>query len=271
MLLLILGGLFVYDYQRTADHRLHIIFCDVGQGDGIFIRTPSGADVLIDGGPDKKILDCLSGHMPFWDRSIDSAIITHPHADHYSGIIEVDKRYDLMSYYIEKGSKTPENAPELRGFLAAENSSAKILKNTDRLRIGDNLKLQVLWPPHSLPEQSDPNNQSVVILLSYGEFQALLTGDIDSQILSSIDDKAGDIEVLKVPHHGSRTGLSEENLEVLDPELAVISVGKNSYGHPASSILKLLDSAGLRTLRTDKNGDVEIQTDGKTWQVTSGR
>ena len=99
--LIILGFLILFAFLNYKDDKLHIVFCDVGQGDAIFIRTSREADILIDGGPDAKVLECLSSHMPFWDRSIDLVIMTHPDADHSTGLISVVERYRIEKFYTQ--------------------------------------------------------------------------------------------------------------------------------------------------------------------------
>ena len=128
--------------------------------------------------------------------------------------------------------------------------------------------METLWPTSDW-EGLTTNSFSVVQLLTYGSFKALLTGDLDAQQLERIDDLAGDINLLKIPHHGSRFGLTSGIIDILSPEIAVISVGKNSYGHPTLFILDLLKGKNINVLRTDQNGEVEIVSDGKDFQIRS--
>jgi len=109
------------------------------------------------------------------------------------------------------------------------------------------------------------NESSLVLLLKYGSFEAMLTGDAEDLILKELS--LSDVEILKVPHHGSKGALTEEILQPLRPELSVIMVGRNSYGHPSGEIIDILSTAGVKTLRTDLDGDVKIETDGKNWVV----
>src|SRR4030065_2811157 len=97
----ILSGLFGYDQAKYNDNKLHVVFCNVGQGDAIFIRTPKGSDILVDGGPNDSVLSCLSNHMHIWDRDLEAVFLTHPHKDHLNGLIYVLKRYQVKHYFTQ--------------------------------------------------------------------------------------------------------------------------------------------------------------------------
>ncbi len=267
--------LIFFVFFRFNDSKLHIVICNVGQGDAIFIRTPAQIDILIDGGPDKKVLDCLGRHMPFWDRSLDLVIMTHPDADHSTGLVDVIKRYQVSSFYTEEVAGKTQIFKLLETVLAEKKLSAKYLHLGDRLSDSSGFSMQTLWPSTEAINSLDQNRSnlrlnelSVVELISYGKFSALLTGDAGSIVMDQIADQARSIIILKVPHHGSKTGMSDHFLSLTSPELAVISVGaKNRYGHPTKFSLDLLTKHKVRTLRTDLNGEVEILSDGKTWSV----
>src|SRR3989344_4613289 len=125
--------LIFFSYFSFIDNKLHIVICNVGQGDAIFITTPSQAQILIDGGPDKSVLDCLGRHMPFWDRSLDAVILTHPHADHLTGFLDVIDRYKLSTYY---SANTPADSKVyklLKVKLADKKVSAKELHKGSRI------------------------------------------------------------------------------------------------------------------------------------------
>ncbi len=271
LLLLVFG----YQYFKFNDGRLHIVICDVGQGDGIFIRTPLGEDIVIDGGPDDKILSCLSSHMPLWDRTIELVILTHPDADHSTGIVDVIKRYQVASFETEKAPGKTQIYNKLLTTLAEKRLSARYLYQGDKFSEKDGMEFLTLWPT---PQDVDDilqkisnknislNILSVTQLLKYKNFKALFTGDEPSEVGDRIAPLAGKIDLLKVPHHGSRTGMDYNYLAQIHPSLAVISVGaRNKYGHPTEFSLDLLKAAGAKILRTDQNGEVEIISDGETW------
>lgn len=267
LLFVLLGSILIYQSIIYSDKRLHIVFCDVGQGDAIFIRTPSGSDILVDGGPDDSVLSCLAKHMPFWDRNIELMFLTHPDADHVTGLVDVIKRYRVIRFYTSKVEAKTDVYKEFLKTLKENNTKQNYLWQGDKFTFKDDLKIEALWPTHEW-EGLTTNSFSVAQLLSYKSFSLLLTGDLDAQQMEEIESFAGEIDLLKVPHHGSKTGLADQFLDISDPDLAVISVGKkNRYGHPSPIILELLKEKGIKTLRTEQNGEVEIISDGKIWRV----
>ena len=278
LILIFLGGIFFYQYSRFYDNNLHIIFCDVGQGDGIFIRTASHKNFLIDAGPDEKIIDCLEKHTPFWERNISVAILTHPHLDHFAGFNYVMKRYNLISFATEDLNN---KSASFHGFLSQLNDKKlriKYLYSGDSFKTKDGARFSVLAPTKDFINRTSPNRQigengefaSLIILVSYGSFTALFTGDSQAPELSRAisDNSIQDIKILEVPHHGSKTGLSPEILSRLRPGHGIISAGAhNRYGHPNKFTLDLLNEFNVKTLNTSKNGDIEIITDGKNLQI----
>lgn len=283
--LILLGGLFFYQSLKFNDGKLHLVICNVGQGDGVFIRTAEGNDILIDGGPDDSILNCLSNHMPFWDRKIEVVILTHPHADHLTGLISVLKRYQVMHYATENVKNNTVSYKRLQDTLADKKLTAKYLFAGDRIDFTDKTSFLTLWPDRVWFENQklqdnqnsakdnislDVNGFSVIELLSYKNFKALLTGDAGVLVEDRIAKEAGRVDVLKVPHHGSKTGMSDYFLTQTSPSLGVISAGaKNKYGHPSPEALTLLKNHTIQYFRTDKNGEIEIVTDGDGFKIVN--
>lgn len=271
-----LVGLGVYQRFAFFDGKLHMVFCSVGQGDAIFIRTPESKNIIIDGGPDNKIIGCLSRHMPFWERNIDLVILTHPHADHLNGFHDVFAQYKVLAFSTEDITNPTATFEELLRLVKEEKLKTQHLVSGNRLKIHD-VVLTVVGPSQSFLHHTSPNGTigessefgSLETLLSYGSFHVLFTGDSQALELKEAirNDLVSKLTVLQVPHHGSKTGLDKEILDVLSPELAVISVGKNKYGHPSKEIIKILSDKDIKILRTDEIGDIEIVSDGKTWQV----
>jgi len=269
-------GLFSVNLYKFNDNNLHIVMCDVGQGDAILIRTPSKANILIDGGPDDSVLDCLTNHLPFWDKTINLIILTHPHADHLNGLKSVIERYTVLHFVTDEIESRSQGFKSLKAKLAAKNITAKYLYASDKIIFTNNLVFTTMWPDKdwvasqeaNLNSNLDLNQVSVIELLSFGDFKALFTGDAGVRVEDNIAQKVGKISVLKVPHHGSRTGMSDYFLSLTQPNLALISAGKgNSYGHPAKFSLELLQKYNVKTLRTDIDGEIEVVTDGKKYWV----
>lgn len=267
------------------DGKLHIVFCNVGQGDSTYVRFPDGRDMLVDGGPNDKILACLGRHMPFWDRTINLVILTHPQKDHLQGLITVLGRYKADYFLRSDIGNTGEGYGQLLGILKDKNIPVKFVSAGEKTVVGTST-LSFIWPSQQylarLPYSDSPgvlgvsagemNDYSVVFLLRYGTFDAFFPGDADSHVEGEFsDDKLADdtVELLKVPHHGAKTAMTEKFVQWLHPQLSIISVGKNSYGHPNQETLNLLALIGSRVMRTDKDGDIEIVSDGKKWDVRS--
>lgn len=264
-------GLSIYQQKKFNDGKMHVIFCDVGQGDGIYIRTPSGTDIVIDGGPDNSILLCLTNNMPFWDRKIELMILTHPDSDHYTGLLSVAKQYDVASFATSFTQKDVAGYQTLIDIFTAKKTEQRFVCQDDKFSFGDGISLKVLWPKSCSLGSTEKNDNSVVTLLNYKDLQILLTGDAEVNIGSFYQDLAGDIDILKVPHHGSKDGVNKSFLEEVKPEVSVLSVGaKNRYGHPAPAIESLLRNNGSKIVSTAKDGEVEIVSDGKTYTIKSG-
>lgn len=265
----VLGMTAIYQYSKYTDKKLHITFCNVGQGDSIIIRTPEGADILVDGGPSPKVLDCLASHMPFWDNDIEIIYLTHPDADHLTGLIDVFEKYNVLYFGTSDAPKDTEVFKQLNQYIAKEGIKKNFVYRGDSVKLSDGVTINTLWPTveYTHSGEDDTNNYSLVQDLSYGNFHVLLTGDIPFQLLNSIMPTLSEIDVFKPPHHGSKTGVDEYTFQHILPKTAVISVGKkNRYGHPNKGVLQILHEKNIPYYRTDLHGDVEIVSDGKTWK-----
>lgn len=260
------------------DGKLHIIFCNVGQGDAILIRTPNRSDILVDGGPDRKVLDCLSEHTPFWDRILELTILSHPHQDHFAGLIDVLKTYGVSIFATEKLNSEAQGFKILRKEIENKEVKTQYLFAGDSIKTQDGVVLKILAPSAPFLAKTSPHGEigesgefgSLVILLSYGDFGLLLTSDSqEAQLAHGIAQIVPtSLSVLQIPHHGSRTGLNKSLVDRLGhPKLSIISVGKNTYGHPHEEIMKILQDRDMKILRTDKDGEVELVSDGKTFTV----
>jgi len=215
------------------DGRLHVVFFDVGQGDAIFIRTPHGHQILVDGGPSPTLLlDKLGRAMPFWDRTLDLLVLTHPDEDHLAGLIPALERYPV-TYAMEPAlpHETP-LAEEWERLLRHRGVSHVIGQQGMRIALEDGLLLEVLHPGPGLRQgtDADDNNNSLVLRLVYGRASFLLTGDLEHEGEQALL-RAGQpvtSQVLKTAHHGAGSGTGESFLAAVDPQLAIISVGKDN-------------------------------------------
>jgi competence protein ComEC len=277
--LFILGFLFLANFFAwivvfdLRNHRfLEVNFFDVGQGDAIFIETPQGHQILIDGGPSPKIIEKLVKEIPFWDRSIDLIILSHPEKDHVTGLLEVLKRYKVENIL---WTGIVRNIPEYKEWLnliEKEKANIKIAKAGKKIFCKKcQWKIEIFYPFENLEgmEFEDSNNTSIVSKLIFENSSFLFTGDISKDIEESLTLTPFNLnsKVLKVAHHGSKNSSSEKFLEKVSPELAVISVGENKYGHPHKETLEILEKYGIRILRTDREGDIKVFSDGNTLKI----
>jgi competence protein ComEC len=263
---------------QLPDGRLHVAFLDVGQGDAILVTTPQGQQILIDGGPNPTALtSALGKQMPFWDRSIDLLLMTHPDGDHTTGLTAVLSRY-TVGQWLDSGCV--DNDPtyiECQRLLQATMVPRHSVRAGDQVELGEGLVLEVLHPPSELMTgtPSDSNNNSVVLRLVWKEASVLLTGDLEAEgeqlLLRS--SQPLNANVLKIGHHGSAGASTPQFLSAVSPDLAVISVGAdNDFGHPDQAVLeRLAHQSNLTILRTDEQGTVEFTTDGHHLWVRTER
>ena len=253
------------------DGKLHVVFFDVGEGDAIFIETPRGQQILIDGGPSPTtLISALGRRMPFWDRSLDLVILTHADEDHLAGLIPVLERY-RVGQVLDTGYE--HNNPMYECWLeliSEKGIPTNLARAGMRIGTGDGAELAVLHPGSALMRytDADANNNSVVVRLVMGQVSFLLPGDIEEVAEDVLVASGQELTstVLKVPHHGSSTSSSAAFLNAVNPELAVISVGAdNRFGHPSPQVLERLEDLVEegRILRTDERGAIEVVTDGK--------
>lgn len=264
----VLAALVWYAALYAEAHRnLNVSFFDVGQGDTIFIESPDRTQILIDGGPGNAILAKLGRAMPFWDRSLDLVILTHAHADHVSGLVEVLKRY-RVDRILESGEAygTPEYA-EWRRLAQEKNIPVTVAHAGQEIRAGA-LVIAVLSPFENKSGVSlkNPHDANVSTKLIYGGTSALLMGDAEKMIeYRLVYERSESLrsDVLKVGHHGSKTSSSQEFLAAVSPKIAIIQAGrKNRYGHPTQEVLDRISAAGAAIFRTDLDGDIAFASNG---------
>ena len=269
VLFLFLANLVVWQviFHLNQDNSLEVTFLDVGQGDAIFIETPYKNQILIDGGPNSMILEKLAEEMPFWDRTIDLLILTHPEADHITGLLSVLESYNVQRILWTGIVRDTSQYDKWKEMIQKEDAEIIIAHSSQELKIGK-VSLDILYPFESLEGEKikDSNDTSIVSRLSFGNNSFLFTGDATKVSENKIISKEGynlNSDVLKVGHHGSKTSTSPKFLENVLPDIAIISCGKdNSYGHPHEEVLKSLEELGINILRTDQDGDIKIISNG---------
>ncbi|NMC35741.1 MBL fold metallo-hydrolase [Candidatus Beckwithbacteria bacterium] len=251
------------------DKKLHYIQCDVGQGDAILLSKQFD-QILIDGGPDDSVLTCLQKHLPFWDKHIELVIATHPDKDHIGGIAYVFNNYQIENL-VYNGAASKEKL-WLELYQQAKKQNTQILAAADIKQVTINqINLQFVWPNERMIKSAllEDNDLSVVTKVNYDQFSALLTGDISSLVEKMLLAQNKNLKslVLKISHHGSKTASTGEFLTEVEPVIATIGVGKNSFGHPASETLQKLKQLGIKVFRTDQVGDIEVMTDGTEFSI----
>ena len=259
----------VFYYEARAGKMIVHIF-DVGQGDGIFIEAPDGNIILIDGGPDKTILSKIGQTLLPWNRTIDLAILTHPHADHLDGLFEVLKRYDI-TMVLEAG--VPYSTPEYREWndlLETRHIPVVIARSGQKIIIGDS-EYDVFAPLEDFQLTSPKNIHDSMVTgkLSFASSSVLFMGDAEKKLEYRLIANGFDLQsdILKVGHHGSKTSTSPDFVARVSPFYAVISLGrKNKYGHPHQTTLDTLKNAGVSILRTDEDGDITLVSDGQKFE-----
>lgn len=267
---ILLFGLVAVQPTDAATKEMRVHFINVGQGDGIYIKAPNGEDIIIDAG-NKDGSDVVAYLKKQKVGDIEIMIATHPDADHLGGLDEVLKAYKVKSVYAPKVSHT---TLAYKDFLSAVKREGLTIKTASK---GVRLPLKGVTGTFVAPVKSysvsDLNNWSAVLKLVYNKKSFLFTGDAESKSETDMIKSKQNLtaNVLKVGHHAASTSTSSTFLKAVKPQFAVISVGKNSYGHPTSTILSRLKSAKVTTLRTDKSGHIIFTTNGTTMSVKTVR
>jgi len=266
ILALLLFNLVFWATAFKSSDDLEITFFDVGQGDSIFIETPSDFQVLIDGGPNSKVLEKLGETMTFKDRTIDLIVLTHPDKDHLAGLLDVLQSYEVSNILWTGVVGDTKGYFEWKRLIEEEGAEIIIASAGQRIDLAEDIHLFVHNPKNDISGQEiDPvNDTSVVLELVYNELSVLLTGDVSKRIEKDLDIEA---DILQIAHHGSKTSTSMGFLARADPELAIISVGENSYGHPNQGVLSNISQFAIELLTTKDHGDIKIISDGNNFVV----
>jgi len=266
VIFLFLFNIFIFYLDWQNSHKSFIFaMLDVGQGDALFVESPTGTQILIDGGPPKKILNQLLQVMSPFDRTIDAILITNPDQDHIAGFLDVLKTYKVGKVF-ESGTLTDSKIYQnLKEELKINNVQSILAKRGMKLDLGGGVIINILFPDRNVASWTT-NDGSIIARLSYGDISIMLTGDstikTEKIVLAENSIKQLQSSVLKVGHHGSRTSSSDDFVKIISPKYAFISNGKNNkYGHPHQDTLDTLLSFGTKILRTDLLGAIIMKCD----------
>lgn len=248
--------------SKTPARTAQIYFIDVGQGDAELAILPNNIKVLIDGGPNNRIIKELDSVLSPTDRYLDLVILSHPQLDHYGGLIDVFKRYSVGAFISDGKKSDVPNFHDLEKVIADSKTKMVVIGEGDAIKYGED-KFDILSPSPALLHSTNPNDWVLVLKFQSQGARALFTGDIRTEIEDAIL-KNHDIgtDILKVSHHGSKFSSSPEFLNAAKPMVSVIEVGKNSYGHPTPQTLGRLAQIGSQIFRTDKDGTIKLQIAG---------
>ncbi len=269
---LTIATVFIWYAVIREDHagKLTVAFLNIGQGDAIFIESPTGNQMMIDGGGGPIVLRELNKVMPFYDRSIDLLMISNPDKDHMGGFLDILRSYQVGAV-IEPGTVgASSEAKALERELPKQKIPRVLARRGQRILLGGGAYFEVLFPDRDVSDMTT-NEGSIMGRLVYSNTSVLFTGDAPQNIeayLDYLDGKHLKSDLLKVGHHGSRTSSSAEFVGYVSPTYAVISDGvDNKYGHPHQETLDTLTQFGVKIFRTDLDGRIVMESDGNTIRV----
>ena len=247
-----------------------IVFCNVGQGDATYIRVNNGLDILVDAGPSRAVLSCLGKHMPFFDKNIEVAILSHPQKDHYMGFEYITNRYSIENFFLPPLESEDKHFRSLMKKLQSKKTVIRHIQ-ASRLIKAQNSLITFLWPSNQYLEKInsdkkipffnrtiDPNDISGILTFTQNDTTIYLTGDAPAWVLEELQTKHKiSPDIFKMAHHGSKTSINRSLLLSINPKIAIISCGKsNRYKHPSGETLKLLVENNIKYYRTDNDGEV---------------
>lgn len=266
--LLVLSFILFAIISYRNDEGLKVVFFDVGQGDAILI-SQGNKQILIDGGKSPQLLlEKLGKYIPFWDRTLEIIIISHPDQDHIGGLVDAIEKYKVD--YVLKTNQTSDSQIYKALEENIKNEEIGKIEAVSGLKINlENTQLEIVYPFEKVTQERETNKNSIVAQLKYGENEFLFTGDLPSEQENVLISKGIDIEsdYLKVSHHGSKYATSNEFLDLVKSKEAIISAGKNnSYGHPNEEVLQRLIQYKINIFRTDQSGDVIYECLDKNFQ-----
>lgn len=274
LIALILIGIFVFStisQNANADipnGSAKLYFLDVGQGDSALISLPGDKQILIDTGRSADISSKVKSKMPAFDNKIEKIILSHPDSDHTGGMPAILDNFKVDDVYINTDKSDSKLFATIEDKIKLKSIRQTIVSQGDNIYEGD-LKIHILWPEanSSLSE----NNRSIVMRAEIGPSKALFSGDVElegqQKILSSVKSEDLVADLYKVPHHGSGGAWNESFAKAIKAKNAVISVGENSYGHPASLVTEGIAKLGYKLYRTDQTGTLEFVPTEEGWSL----
>lgn len=275
-----------FAYLHWPDANFHFITCDVGQGDGL-IFTLGFFQLVVDTGYDERMIECLSNHMPFWDRTIEAVIISHADFDHVGGLLGILERYQVKTVVMNPSDKENPYLDKVYATIDQRSTLQSLYQGQKMIfSSGDNhFSFTAIWPknetePNIIQRNTSKktmnmtnfteNQRSISGVLEYGQLEVMLTGDIDSEVEQALVTQSLllDVDVLKIAHHGSKTSTSNTFVEQVAPEVAVLSYGQdNSFGHPHTSVISVLQAFNVRPMSTVEHGTIEIISNGTNYWI----
>ena len=278
LVLLVLVAVNALLFTVPTPNGLAVTFFDVGQGDSILIEGPTGVQVLIDGGPSTVVVRELGQRLPFWDKSLDAVIATHPDADHIGGLPEVLNRF-AVGHIMEPGATSDTTA--WSALVSATNAELEsgaqhiVPHRSMRIALGGSAHAYVLYPTGDGNGVKDTNSASVIVRVVYGNTSFMLTGDAPAAVERELVAAYGSelqSTVLKAGHHGSKTSSSAEFIEAVAPQYVVFSRGcDNRYGHPAPEVVERFNNLKIPGYDTCRDGTITIRSDGARLRLPSSR
>lgn len=246
--------------SKSKGDRLEFLFLDVGQGDSEMIMMPGNVKLLIDGGPDNgKAANQIDGVIQFNDRYIDLVMLSHAELDHFGGLLDVLERYEVGAFIYNGEGSDSESFKELAQLIRERRIPVVALDEGDAIRYASST-VDIL-SAHG----KSRNEGALVAKFTGGGVSALFTGDIgketEKQLIKEKNIKA---DIIKIPHHGSKFSSTQEFLKAVRPKIAIIEVGKNSYGHPTKPVIDRIGTVGARLFRTDQDGTIRLVIENGT-------
>ncbi|MFJ8515843.1 MBL fold metallo-hydrolase [Lysinibacillus xylanilyticus] len=251
----------------TAGHEMRVHFIDVGQGDSIFIESPNGKTLLVDGGVKGAGQNVVSYLKELGVKKLDIVVATHPDADHIGGLIPVLNSIDIGQFYDSGKVHTSQTFEEMLTLIDTKNIPYNVPKTGDSIAFDDDINVKVL---NANENATDNNDASIVLKIAYGNVSFLLTADAGVALEKEMMQDDVKATILKAGHHGSNTSSSAEFIQAVHPEVTILSYGEgNKYGHPHAEVVERLQAIGSKIYATAEAGTVIVSTDGVNYDVNS--